>query len=102
MLLDPLEEQLHLPAALVQRADCQRGQGELIGQEYQQLARLGIAVTNSSQVTGVALRSVEAVEHGGLVADQSGTAIHRRGVQASCIEVSLRARDEEPPAWSSA
>ncbi len=31
MLLDPFEEQLHLPAALVQRADRQGRQNELIG-----------------------------------------------------------------------
>jgi len=41
------------------------------------------------------LGGVETVERDGMVADQSGTAIHRRRVQASCIEVSLGASDEE-------
>ena len=33
MLLDPLEEQLDLPAAFVKRADGQRGQIELVAQK---------------------------------------------------------------------
>ena len=35
VLFDPFEEQFHLPSAFVQRADCQRRQRELIGQEHQ-------------------------------------------------------------------
>ncbi len=95
MLLDPLEEQLHLPAALVQRADRQWRERELIGQEHQCLARFGVAIADAAQVAGVVLGDVEAVERDGLVADQSGVAIHRRRVQASCIEIALGASDEE-------
>jgi hypothetical protein len=42
MLLDPFEEQLHLPAALVQRGDSQRRQARIVGQEHQRLAGLRI------------------------------------------------------------
>ena len=40
VLLDPLEEQLDLPAALVERSDCQRRQSHVIGQEDECFARL--------------------------------------------------------------
>ena len=42
VLLDPLEEQLDLPAALVERTDGQRRQDRVVGQEDQGLACLGV------------------------------------------------------------
>jgi len=39
VLLDPLEEQLDLPAARVQRRDGQGGHGRVVGQEDEGLAR---------------------------------------------------------------
>lgn len=41
VLLDPLEEQLHLPAAAIQRADRERGQPEVVGEEHELFAGLG-------------------------------------------------------------
>jgi len=49
VLLDPLEEQLHLPSAPVQGANGQRW----VGQEHQVLAGLGIAIADATQVGGV-------------------------------------------------
>src|SRR5665213_1508931 len=95
VLLDPLEEQFHLPSAPVQGANGQRRQGELVGQEYQVLAGLGIAIADATQVGGVMLGGIEAVESDGLVAHEPHVAIHRRRVHAPCIEVSLGARYEE-------
>src|SRR5271169_3528182 len=95
VLLDPLEEQFHLPSAPVQGANGQRRQRELVGQEYQVLAGFGIAIADATQVDGVVLGGIEAVESNGLVADESCVAIYRRRVHAPCIEVSLGARDEE-------
>ena len=95
VLLDPLEEQLHLPSAPVQGGNGQRWQRKLVGQEHQVLAGLGIAITDATQVGGVVLGGIEAVESNGLVADETRVAIDRRRVHAPCIEVSLGARDEE-------
>ena len=47
VLLDPLEEQLHLPAILVQRSDGQRRQRRVVGQEDQVLAGLGVLETHA-------------------------------------------------------
>ena len=95
MLLDPFEEQLDLPSAFVQRADCQRRQRELIGQEHQYFACLGVAEADAPKVGGVTFGGVVAVERDGLVADQSGAAIHWRRVHTASSEVSLGARDKE-------
>ena len=91
MLLDPFEEQLHLPSTFVQRADRQRRQRELIGQEHQYLACLGVAEADAPKVGRVAFGGVVTVERDGLVADQSGAAIHWRRVHTARIEVSLGA-----------
>ena len=95
VLLDPLEEQFHLPSAPVQGADGRCWQGKLVGQEHQVLAGLGIAIADASQLAWVVLGGIEAVKGDGLVADKSRVAIHRRRIQAPCIEVSLGAGDEE-------
>ena len=86
MLLDPLEEQFHLPSAPVQGADGRCWQGKLVGQEHQVLAGLRIAIADASQLAWVVLGGIEAVKGDGLVADESCVAIHRRRIQASCIE----------------
>ena len=71
MLLDPFEEQLHLPATLVQRGDNQRRQRRVVGQKHQCLARLGVFETDAPQMLGVVLRHIEAVERDGLIADHA-------------------------------
>ena len=58
MLLDPLEEQLDLPSALVEGADGRGRQTELIGEEHQGFSRLGIAQPDAPQVLGVMLAGV--------------------------------------------
>ena len=42
MLLDPLEEEFHLPAAFVQGADGGGRKGEVVDDEHQRLAGLGM------------------------------------------------------------
>ena len=54
MLLDPLEEQLHLPSAFVEAADCERGKAEVVGEEHQRLAGLGILDSECAAVARVA------------------------------------------------
>ena len=48
VLLDPLEEQSHLPSAPVWGADGRCWQGKLVSQEHQVLARLEIAIADAS------------------------------------------------------
>ncbi len=53
VLLDPFEEQLHLPATLVQRGNGQRWQARIVGQKHQRLARLGVFVSDKPQMFGI-------------------------------------------------
>src|SRR5205809_1364415 len=68
VLLDPSEEQLDLPAALVERGDRQRWQRRVVGQEDQRLARLRVLEANTRQMIRVVLGRVEAIEHDALIA----------------------------------
>jgi len=52
VLLDPLEEQLHLPACLVDIGNGLGGQFEIVGQKNVVLAGLRIAVANTTQLNG--------------------------------------------------
>jgi hypothetical protein len=50
MLLDPFEEKLHLPAALVEGANRQSRQRHLIGEEDQRFAGLSVLEADAPQV----------------------------------------------------
>ena len=49
MLLDPFEEQFDLPAQPVELGDGERGQGEVVGQKDEPLARFGVAEADAAQ-----------------------------------------------------
>ncbi len=95
MLLDPLEKQLHLPAALVERAHGERGQRQMVGQKHQPLVSFEIAIHDAAQPLGIALMGIEHREFDQLIADQSGAAIHGLGEQALELGVRLGARHKE-------
>ena len=97
MLLDPLEEEFHLPAAFVERADGGGRKREVVGDEDQRLAGLGALEADAPQKFGVILTGVEAVQGDGLVANDAGRAIRRRRIDAMSIDVRLGTRDEEGP-----
>ena len=89
MLLDPLEEEFHLPAAFVERADGGGRKREVVGDEDQRLAGLGVLEADAPQKFGVILTGVEAVQGDGLVANDAGRAIRRRRIDAMSIDVRL-------------
>ena len=62
MLLDPLEDQLHLPARLVQGADGLGIQGHLVGQEHERAFALAITEANPAQGVGIQRPGSRAVE----------------------------------------
>ena len=95
MLLDPFEEQLDLPAALIQLRDGQRGCSEVVGQKDQSLARFEITITDASQRCGIIVLGQHARRDDRLVEAQSCGFVHRTGVATDEAEVFLGARDEE-------
>ena len=95
VLLDPFEEQLHLPSVLVQGGNSQCRQACVVGQKYQRLARFWVFEPNTAQVFGIVLGDVEAVECNALIADHAGISIGRRRIHAPRIHTPLGAGDKE-------
>ena len=95
MLLDPLEEQLDLPTALVQRGNGQCGQGGIVGEEHQRLAGFRVFEPDASQLLGIVLGDVETVQPDALVADDAGAAVGWHRVQSVRIHATLGAGHEE-------
>ena len=89
-------EQFDLPAAAIKLGDRKGRQREVVGQEHQRLALVGLE-PNAPQRIGVARLGVEDREGDRLIADQSARAVHRMGVAALGLEIGLGTRDEEGP-----
>jgi hypothetical protein len=58
VLLDPFEEEFHLPAAFVELGNAQGWQGEVVGQKDQTLLLFGIEETYPAQFVGKILGSI--------------------------------------------
>ena len=55
VLLDPLEEQFHLPSGLVQQADGQRWQVKVVGEETKMAVFFGVIEMDAAERLGVVL-----------------------------------------------
>src|ERR1039457_5732849 len=97
MLLDPFEEQFHLPAAPVKLGDRECWQCEVVGQEDKVLGSLGVLEANASQRSFEVFVRLEADEHNGLIADESDRAIDWLRITAFGLGVGLPARNKEAP-----
>ena len=95
MLLDPSKEQFDLPATSIYVRDCQCGQVEVVAQEHQPPARLGIAVDHATQGIGVELRSLRAAEEDRLVAAHSRSLVYASGRPSAEVEVAFGPGHEE-------
>lgn len=97
MLIDPFEEQLDLPAALVQGCNRERRQRGVVGQEYQRLAGFRVFETDAPQLLGIVLRDVEAVQHDALVANDARASVGGTRIYPARIHTALGSRHEERP-----
>src|SRR5947209_20222652 len=95
MLLDPFEEELHLPSAFVERANGGRRKLEVIRQKDQCLAGFRIFEANTPERVRVALFRKRSVECDRLIADDAGPTIVGSRVDTTCVGVRLRPGDEE-------
>ena len=68
MLLDPLEEQLDLPATLVKRADRCCRQDHLVGEEDERFSGLGLVQADPAQKGRIVPPGVIAIQGDGLIA----------------------------------
>ena len=95
MLLDPFEKQFDLPPASIQIGDGDCRQGEVVGQENQPFAGLGVFELDAAQRRVEVLARVEAGEHDGLIANQARAAIDGMRIAALGFEIGLGARHKE-------
>ena len=95
MLLDPFEERLHLPAALIQRGNGQRRQCRVVGQKYQRLARHGVVVSDASQMFGILAGHVKTVESNRLIADHTRASVSLGRVHTLCVHPAVGAGHKE-------
>jgi len=90
MLLDPLEEQFHLPAILIKLGNHRCRQRRVVGQKDQRLTR-GILVSHPAQMLRIVFGRLDAIERHRLITHHASALIHLVGVHASCVEVGLGA-----------
>ncbi len=96
MLLDPLEEQLDLPATFVPCGDRQCRQGRVVGQEHLRFSGLRVFEADVSQLLGiVVLKDVDTVGHDVMIAGDDGTPINFHRVHSMCVYSSFGASYEE-------
>jgi len=95
VLFDPFEEQLHLPAAFVQRCDGQGRQGRVVGQEDQGLLGLGVFEANAPQVLGVVLGCIVSVQRNGLIANDAAALVHFGRVHAPGVHIAFGSSHKE-------
>ena len=95
VLLDPLEEQLHLPATFVQCRDGQGRKGSVVGQKNQGFSGIRVLEADSAQQIGVCLGGVVAVQGDSLIADYAGGPVGWERVQSVGIHAALGAGYEK-------
>src|SRR5688500_7384918 len=95
MLLDPLEEQLNLPASLVELCDCEGRESELVREKDVPVAVFEVVVADSSQRDRVLGSGRSDLQYHCLVTDQTCGSVHRIRVAADELKVALGAGNED-------
>lgn len=86
MLLDPSKEQLHLPTALIELGNGERGQEKIVGQKHQAFLARSIVVTDSPKALGISAFGDGVVERDDLVRSKAGSLVDRLREKALTIE----------------
>jgi len=94
VLLEPTEEEFHLPAALLELGDGQRGQGEVVGEEDEPAAVFRIEVANPPEAFRVALVAGEAEVPDDLIGGDPARPVDRPRIEVPEPEVPLGPRHE--------
>src|ERR1035438_3003183 len=82
VLLDPLKEQFNLPAGLIEQADGERGQIEVVGQEADVTILFRIVIVNAAERVRVVFPCGNRTEHDGLIGSNSAGCIDDMRVPA--------------------
>src|SRR4029453_13968347 len=77
MLLDPLEEEFHLPARFVDLSTRKGRQHEVVGEELQALVGFDVIETHPAQGVRIYLGGLDGGQDHRLIGSNAGSLIHR-------------------------
>src|SRR6266851_753471 len=95
MLLDPFEEQFHLPSRLVDLGDCKCRKHEVVGEKLKPLLRWYVQITYAPQLLGVGFGGVESGQNDRVIRSDSSALVHGMRVAPLEQDVGLGAHHEE-------
>ena len=95
VLLDPFEEQFHLPSAAVELRDGQGRLAEIVGEKDQSASAERVAIANSSQGLWIFFEGIKLNQDDGLIEEQARAFVHRLGIAAAAPETLARSGDKE-------
>ena len=95
VLLDPLEEEFHLPARLVEQADGEGRQVEIVGEEAKKTILFGIVKVNPAEWVRVMLPGGGGSQDNGVIRSKSGRGVNVARVAPTELDAFLGASDEE-------
>lgn len=95
ILFDPLEEQFHLPATLVQLCDGQRRQSKVVCKEHESLVDIRGVIADATKLGWVKPRGFRPTQNDCLIASQSRGFVHGSIRPSRTLEVPLGSNDEE-------
>lgn len=94
VLLDPFEEQFHLPTALVEMSNGQRRQREVVGQEDQPSLVFGVVECDPAERFGIQSGRLGPRQDDRLIAAQAGGLVDLPMGAAREVEVAFATRDK--------
>jgi len=95
VLLDPFEEQFHLPARLVDRGDGKCRKCEVVGEKLQPLVGVGVEVADTPQRIRVHFGGLEGGQNDRVIGSDAEGFVHRARIAPLEQDVLLGAYDEE-------
>ena len=95
MLLDPLEEELHLPPLFVKLGDGKGGQQKVVGQKRQGLVGHRVVISHPTELVGIIPGRLRNGQQNGLIANDTRGFVHRMGVEPAAFQIRLGPDNKE-------
>ena len=99
MLLDPFEEELHLPTAPIEIGDGDRREGKVVGQKHQCFVLFGIEVADTAQFFWEVFLRIMPFEDNNLVSLNPCSSVHRPGIEAPSAELNIKTSSSSLLPW---
>jgi len=77
VLLDPFEEQFHLPAGLVDQSNGECRERKVVGREFESLSGFHIEITDAPQRVRIHLRGTDGRQYDGVIGSNASGLVDR-------------------------